>query len=117
MAMCLTAMPTPAWDCVAPIAHRISTCTRIRLQIAMLQPQPTTQPSPEPTVKTTPVAPFDDFVCPNGGNELFPRPGHCTQFYLCEDGFPVKTYIFNCPHGSEFDPSKKQCVVGGHFDC
>ena len=104
------------------------------------KPPPTTQPSTEPTVKTTPVAPFDDFVCPNGGNELFPRPGHCTQFYLCEDGFPVKTYIFvsyqsstyfdiwrvwnygfscpqNCPHGSEFDPSKKQCVVGGHFDC
>merc|ERR1712071_26636 len=81
------------------------------------KPPPTTQPSTEPTVKTTPVAPFDDFVCPNGGNELFPRPGHCTQFYLCEDGFPVKTYIFNCPHGSEFGPSKKQCVVGGHFDC
>jgi len=77
---------------------------------------PTTHPT-TPTVTPTTIDPDDNFVCPHGGNDLFPRPGHCNQFYLCKDGYPAKMYIFNCPHGSEFDPSNKQCVEGGHFHC
>ena len=54
---------------------------------------PTTYPT-TPSVTPTTVDPDDDFVCPHGGNDLFPRPGHCNQFYLCKDGYPAKMYIF-----------------------
>merc|ERR1712116_118887 len=77
---------------------------------------PTTRPT-TPTVLTTTVEPDDDFVCPNGGDDLFGRPGHCNQFYLCKDGYPAHIYLFNCPRGSEFDPSRKQCIPGAKFQC
>ena len=54
---------------------------------------PTTHPT-TPTVTPTTIDPDDNFVCPHGGNDLFPRPGHCNQFYLCKDGYPAKMYIF-----------------------
>merc|ERR1712137_472126 len=85
---------------------------------------PTTHPTTDattrpttPTVLTTTVEPDDDFVCPNGGDDLFGRPGHCNQFYLCKDGYPANIYLFNCPRGSEFDPSRKQCIPGAKFQC
>jgi len=85
---------------------------------------PTTHPTTDattrpttPTVLTTTVEPDDDFVCPNGGDDLFGRPGHCNQFYLCKDGYPAHIYLFNCPRGSEFDPSRKQCIPGAKFQC
>merc|ERR1711973_329263 len=85
---------------------------------------PTTNPTTDattrpttPTVLTTTVEPDDDFVCPNGGDDLFGRPGHCNQFYLCKDGYPANIYLFNCPRGSEFDPSRKQCIPGAKFQC
>merc|ERR1711911_160295 len=85
---------------------------------------PTTHPTTDattrpttPTVLTTTVEPDDDFVCPNGGDDLFRRPGHCNQFYLCKDGYPAHIYLFNCPRGSEFDPSRKQCIPGAKFQC
>ena len=54
---------------------------------------PTTYPT-KPSVTPTTVDPDGGFVCPHGGNDLFPQPGHCNKFYLCEDGYPTKMYIF-----------------------
>ena len=72
-------------DCVSP-------------PITTTQTAPTTIHPTTPSVIPTTVDPDDDFVCPHGGNDLFPRPGHCNQFYMCKDGYPAKMYIFVSGH-------------------
>ena len=36
----------------------------------------------------------DKFECPDAGGDIYPRQGHCNQYYLCRNGVPAKLYVF-----------------------
>lgn len=57
---------------------------------------------------TPPQAKTFSIACPFFHIAFLPSPTECEFYFGCKDG---KSTLFECPPGTGFDTSKKQCIL------